>query len=136
MAYPIYSRDRIDERTIALMGGMGVGAERVFVSRTGADYSVANHREIFVPLTNSDVTAELNAAGDKTLKERQAKDRFSFQIQPTESCVFERDWNVGDYNIPVINWITGATSTVKIVGANITLAEDGSETISAEMETT
>lgn len=134
MATPIYTRDRIKERTVALVGGKGVGAARTFVTRTGTDYASTNHREVFVPLTNSDVTAELNTAGDKVLDKDEAKETFAFKVQKTESCVFERDWNLGD-TVSAVNWISGATSTLKIIGVTISYESGGEETISAEMET-
>jgi hypothetical protein len=132
MAEPVYTYDRVDERTVALVGGQGEENQRSVVVRTGVDYSASNDIEMFVDARNNSTTAGLNASGDTKLKETQAKQTFKFKVLQTPACYYGVHYQLGD----LVKAQYGLVNvTQKIVGVSVSLDRDGMEKIDVEMET-
>ncbi len=95
MANPKYRFDRVDEKTVAIVGGGGNGTARTYVARTGADYAAANDLEIFVDARNDGaVTAALNARGDQKLYDTRARQAFEFEALQTKACRYGLHYSV------------------------------------------
>lgn len=132
MAAPQYRHDRIEERTVAVVGGAGDGTARVAVVRTGTDWASANDSEVFVDARHSGDAATLQAAGDARLQERRARREFDFGVVQTTSCYYGLHYGLGD----LVRAQYGAVNTLqKIVGVSISLDRTGQEQIDIEMET-
>jgi hypothetical protein len=94
-----YAVERSAERTVAVVGGQGEGADReVVVRTTGPNFSAANDIETFLEATDVEfgATALLNARGDAALDGVAARPTFEFAIVPTESVRYGVDFQVGD----------------------------------------
>lgn len=138
MAEPEYEVERWDEATVAVAGGRGDDADREFRSRTGANYSAANHVESFVNATSvekGDLNG-LDAMADKELGARQARESFSFRVVQTASCRFAVHYGIGDL-VTVRNPFTAADSVQKVKTLYLGLKNSGeeSETIDIEVAT-
>lgn len=132
MAEPQYQYDRLDERTVAIVGGQGEGSDRAVVIRTGPDYSVSNDIEVFVDARNSSTTEGLNASGDAKVQETCARQQFGYRVVQTPGCAYGVHYGLGD----LVRAQYGPVNvTQKIVGATISLDRDGAETIDVEMQT-
>ena len=132
MADPEHSYDRLEEHTVAIVGGQGEGNQRAAVVRTGADYSASNDIEMFVDARNNTTTEGLNASGDVRLKEMQAKQSFSFKVLQTPACYYGVHYSLGD----LVKAQYGSVNvTQKIVAVSVGLDKNGAEKIDVEMET-
>lgn len=137
MLDPKYILDRQRERTIAIVGGKGEESQRDYVIRSGANYSAANDLEMFVSATGVQKgnTTALNAAGDRKLDDRQARDRFDFvPVQAAGSAYGEHYCVTGDigdlvyarYDAPQYGTIEGI---FKITGVDVAIDNRGSQPI-------
>lgn len=132
MAEPQYEYDRLDERTVAIVGGRGEGSARKIAVRTGPDYSTSNDVEVFVDSRSSETTDALNASGDSKLKDTQAKQAFGFKVLQTPACYYGLHYQLGDL-------VTAQYSPVnvaqKVTRVSVEVGESGAEQIDVEMET-
>lgn len=133
MIQPVRELNLEDEATIAIVGGLGQDSNRDYLTRTGANYSANNHIELFVSSTAA-TTAGRQAAADKRLAAVEARKLFDFGIKQTDSCVFNKDFYLGDL-AKAVDPFTGTSSTVKINAITVELSEDGNELISGEAAT-
>ena len=131
MAEPVYTYDRVDERTVAIVGGPGEEASRAVVVRTGPDYGASNDVEVFVDARNSSTTDSLNASGDSKLQDTRAKQTFAFKVLQTPACYYGVHYGLGD----LVKAQYGAVNvTQKIVGVSVSLDRGGAEKIDVEMQ--
>jgi len=131
MAEPVYTYDRVDERTVAIVGGQGEEASRAVVVRTGPDYGASNDVEVFVDARNSSTTDSLNASGDSKLQDTRAKQTFAFKVLQTPACYYGVHYGLGD----LVKAQYGAVNvTQKIVGVSVSLDRGGAEKIDVEMQ--
>lgn len=132
MAEPVYRKDRLEEATVAIVGGQGEGADRAVVVRTGPDWATANDIEAFVDQRNATTTDALNAAGDARLTETRALDTFDFKVLQIPSCYYGVHYQLGD----LVRAQYGPINVVqKIVGVSVSLDRDGAEQIDVDLET-
>jgi len=132
MAEPEYEYDRVDERTVAVVGGQGEGSDRVVVVRSGPDYSAGNDIETFVDARNCTTTGGLNSSGDSRLVALRARQEFTYRVVQTPGCTYGVHYELGD----LVRAQYGTVNvTQKIVGVTISLSRDGAETIDVEMQT-
>lgn len=120
MAYPRLRRNRMQERTVAVVGGQGEESARAFVTRTGTNYNATyNSRVVFFPATNYETTAGLQNAGDQRLDELEAKDEITFGMLQVPSTLYGSHYYLGD---KVTAYAFGQTFTQKIMGVLVTVA--------------
>lgn len=132
MAEVKYNFDRTDEATVAIVGGQGLDANRVFVTRTGADHSSSNDIEVFINGSSYTTTGALNAMGDGALFDRRARQEYSFNVLQAPNAYYGVHYGVGD----LVTAITrSASSTQKVVAANVEFTSTNGETISIETQT-
>jgi len=131
-----YEYMRLDEGTVACVWGQGEDDERDYATRTGADYSADNDREIFVDANNVDKgdTAGLNAAGDKKLDEVRARERFKFTVHQTPANLFGKHYFLGDL-ANAVHPVDGSSMTVKVWAALLSLESSGKEKLNVEAGT-
>lgn len=100
MHSPSVVSDRTTEVTVVYVAGDGIGAAREIVERfslTNAQYdSPWNRVEEFLEASQDASTAVLNAYGDGFLAEQREQLTFSCEALPTASCLYGRDWDLGD----------------------------------------
>ena len=97
MASPKYTFDRINEATVAVVGGRGDAVNRTFQIVYGTNYNVQNnYNELFVHAADQDTQAYLTAKGQEAMYRAQARNQFSFRVLQTPSTQYGRDYFVGD----------------------------------------
>lgn len=97
MANPHYALKRSQEKTVALVKGLGTGVDRAVAIRQGANYSADNLVEVYVNAsTQATTTATLNATGDAALKTYQATEVLEFDALPFSNTIYHKDWFLGD----------------------------------------
>lgn len=132
MSNPLLRRNRLNERTVAIVGGQGTDADRSFATRTGTNYSATyNSKEIFVPATQYGTTAGLNSAGDIRLDELEARDDLTWDVIQTPGSLYGVHYFLGDL---VTGYYQGVTATKQITSVTVTYApgNDQAETIRIE----
>ena len=132
MANPQYRQLRIDEKTVAIVGGQGEEAAREFAIRTGANYSAGNDIEMFANASDVDTTAGLQARGDATLAENRATEQFNFDVLQTPATSYGEHYSLGDL-VTAVNPFTKASMTLKIDEVTISVDESGKEKIDVRM---
>lgn len=132
MADPVYTYDRMQEATVAVVAGQGEGQSRATVIRYGENYSATNHREIFVDARQETTIAGLEAKGDRTLKDVQARATFDYNVVQVPSSLYGKHYFLGDL-------VAAQYQTISVVqqvkAVNIQFHKDGKETIDVEMRT-
>jgi hypothetical protein len=134
MSNPILRRNRLNERTVAIVGGQGTEADRDFVVRTGTNYDATdNSREVFYAATEYSTTDGLNAAGDIRLDELRARDDLTWDVIQTPGCLYGQDYFLGDL---VTGYYEGISATKQISAVTVTFepGSDRAETIAVETQ--
>jgi hypothetical protein len=126
MANPVYTYNRTDERSVAIVAGQGQESSRSTAVRTGAYYSATNDVETFVDGRNTATAAGLNALGDKVLSNKAPVQSFEFDVLQTPSCLYGSHYFVGDL---VTARYDSIEATRKVLGVQVTLDTDGGETV-------
>lgn len=132
MRNPVLRRNRLNEKTVAIVGGQGIDDDREFVVRTGLNYDAGdNSKEVFYPATQYTTTDGLQAAGDIRLDELRARDELTWEIIQTPACLYGRDYFLGDL---VTGYYEGITATKQMSAALVTFepGNDRDETIVME----
>lgn len=129
---PKYKYSRLEEKTVAIVGGSDSGSSRNVTTVNGADFSATNDIEIFVNASSVD-TADLADQGEKQLFDVRAREEFTYDVTQTPSAALDKHYFLGDL-ISVINPFTGSTITQKIKEITISIDSEG-EQITIGMET-
>jgi hypothetical protein len=95
MVEPSYEVARIDEKTVAIVGGQGQGESRQWTARTGPNYAAAHKVEVLVDARQSDTVAVLNAEGDAAMEKAQAWTTYGFKVKQTLSTAYGKHYCVG-----------------------------------------
>lgn len=133
MSNPVLRRDRLDERTVAIVGGPGEEGERLFVVRTGSTYNATyNSKEMFVAATQYTTTAGLNAAGDVRLDEVRARDDLTWDVIQTPGSLYGVHYFLGDL---VTGYYEGVTATKQISAVSVTYAPGNERAEVIQVET-
>lgn len=133
MGQPFYRVDRIEEKTVAIVGGQGEGPDRAYVVRTGPNYSASNNIESFVDARGEDTTAGLQARGDEKLKRTRAQVVYGFDLRQVAGCRYGVHYCVGGVlGDKVGARYFGVSSTQLIDGVAVTLDPSGEESIKIE----
>ena len=132
MAEPVYSFDRTEEATVAIVAGQGEGADREIVVRTGPDYAADNDVEIFADARHVETAAGAESAGDSRLEEVRARQQFGYKVIQAPGCAYGVHYGLGD----LVRGQYGTVNVVqKIVGVTVSLNRDSAESIGVEMAT-
>jgi len=129
MADPLYNHDRRDEVGIVVALGQGEGSDRVTAVRTSGDADV----ELIADARDVTSTAGLRARADAKLVERQAVQEFGFRAVATPATVYGLHYFLGD--LVTARYGSVVEVTRKVVAVDVTLNEDGSETVTPEFGT-
>lgn len=134
MANPSYSIERSNSASVAIVGGQGEESAREVYVCTSSDYeSTLNNIETFHSATNVDTPEGLQARGNQELVKKAPKAKFGFTVLQTPACQYGEDYVLGDL-VSVVNPFNSEKYTMKIVTVQISLTEDGTETIDIGME--
>lgn len=136
MGSPVYTYNRLEEATVAIVGGQGEEAAREFAVRTGSGYAAGNDIEIFAPATEVTLgnTAGLNAAGDVALSGAMARESFKFNVLQTPAMRYGSEYFLGDL-VTAVNPYTGSSITQKIAGVTLNVTRNAAPNFVIEMET-
>jgi len=130
MTEPHYVVDYTEEKTVAIVGGEGKGADRVVVVRSSAAFnSSTNNIETFVNGSSYKTVTALEAVGDGELYDRQARPSLAFKPLQTKSTAYGVHYFLGDL---VSAEYRGVTTTQKIQRVTISHNEDGAEDVAVE----
>lgn len=132
MSNPILRRNRLNEKTVVIVGGQGVEDDRSFEVRTGTNYNATyNSKVVFCPATQYTTSAGLQAAGDVRLDELRARDDLTWDIIQTPGSLYGVHYELGDL---VTGYFQGVTATKQITSVTVTYApgNDRAEVIQAE----
>lgn len=130
MTEPHYVVDYTEEKTVAIVGGEGKGADRVVVVRTSAAFnSSTNNIETFVNGSSYKTVTALEAVGDGELYNREARPILTFKPIQTKATAYGLHYFLGDL---VSAEYRGVTTTQKIQRVTISHDENGAEDIAVE----
>ena len=134
MGIPQYSESRMEEKTVACVWGKGEGADREYVTKTGANYSTTNDIELFVNASDVELgnTDGLNDRGDQQLSDVEATQSFSFGMLQVPATIYGVHYFLGDL-VGAINPMNAAEYTRKVEAVTQTLDPDGNQTIDTEV---
>ncbi len=133
MSNPMLRRNRLNEKTVAIVGGQGTDDDRSFVTRTGTNYNTTyNSKEIFAPATQYTTTDGLNAAGDIRLDELRARDELTWDVIQTPGSLYGVHYFLGDL---VTGYYEGVTATKQITGVTVTYAPGNERAETVQIET-
>lgn len=125
------SGDSLSEKTVAIVGGQGEGASRVFEVVTGHNYhSPTNSKEMWIN-ASSDPDDALQTIGETQLARLAAKNRYAADIASSHSWIPFLDYGVGD----LVTVIAGSNADVQRISA-LELSWDSSQktTVAVEFE--
>jgi hypothetical protein len=129
MANPVYIDDRMDVKTIAVVGGSGTGAARNFEVQTSSEYDADdNHMEIFVDARNVTTAAGLTARGDQELEKHAIQPGLTFDVLQTKQSLYGVHYDLGDL-VKVIDPKTGTSYQMKIESVAVSIGKGGEEKI-------
>lgn len=135
MRNPRLVRWRLNEKTVAVVGGRGQESERATVTRTGTNYvATYNSKEVFVQATQVSTTAGLNNAGDIRLDELESRDDITWDVIQVPSTLYGKHYFLGDL---VTGYYAGITATKQIDAVTVTVqpSRDNVESINIETVT-
>lgn len=90
-----YTRDRRNERTVAIIGGKGEGTLKEYDIRTGANYNVSsNNREMYVNASSAESLDETYMEGDRELSDKEARPEIEFEVMQTNSSYYGVHYNL------------------------------------------
>src|SRR3972149_1457672 len=120
MGNPVLRRNRLNDATVAIVGGQGQDDNRTFVTRTGTNFN-ATYRsvEVFYPATQYTTAAGLNAAGDLRPDEMRARDDLAWDVIQTPGSLYGVHYFLGDL---VTGYYEGITATKQITSVTVTFA--------------
>jgi hypothetical protein len=131
MADPVYRLMRMDEKTVAIIGGQDTGANRAIRTRNGPDYAAANDIELFVDGRNDNTNAKLDARGDAALDKAAARNEFKYAVLQTPSSLYGKHYFLGDL---VRAKYKSVNVTQQVYAVSVSFAgKEAKEAISVEM---
>ncbi len=131
MVNPRYTYNRLQEKTVVIVGGMGREQYRDFAIVAGPDHDAAtNDIETFVQATNT-AAAGLDAVGNKAANERRAQRLFSFGVRQA-SKYYARDYYLGD--LVRANYLD-LSMVLKVEEAGLSYDGSGAEKIDIRLRT-
>lgn len=132
MANPVYTVDRFDQKTVAVVGGQGQESGRVIAVRTGSEYATGIDIELFIDGRNESTVGALNSRGDIALDANRNKLKsFSFDVLQVASYFYGQHYFLGDL---VSYRYADISGTIKINGVTIAIDNaSGKEDIKIEM---
>jgi len=128
-----YVYDRRNEINTVDVLGQGSGDQRRVVTRTsGAENdSPWARRAVVRDARNTYDTDGLNRSGDDVIDKQRAKIKISVTVAQTPATRYVRDWDIGD--LPTVRY-RSANVPQKIVGVQVSVDDNGVETIQGVME--
>lgn len=125
-----YAFVKTDTKTVVVAGGSGEEDDRIFTTRYGPDYSVTNHRELFLSQTSAEVDALIAAAADQELDKLRPRKVLTFEVFQASNAQFGTHYNLGDI---VSATYRDVRSTYKVNGVTINLQPGNTEQIQVEL---
>lgn len=131
MKEPSYSRDRIGEKTVAVVAGQGEGSERNTTVVTGPDFAAANDIEVFIDARDVTTTAALTSRGETKLQEYRSRNEFDFKVIQTAQTAYGLHYFLGDL---VHAKYRDIEANVKVQSVTVSYQPQGEEKIDVDME--
>lgn len=127
------TRDRSQEKTVAIIGGKGEGVTQLFELRTGPNYDVStNNKEMYVNASSEDLSSEMLARADEQFAQVRYKPQFDFEPRQTPSAYYGKHYQLHD-----LVSCRAMGETIQLRVDEITVAfEDGKENITVRLADT
>lgn len=90
------SENKMEEKTVAVVGGAGEESARAISVRTGANQSTTNDYEIFVDFKDTSTAAILDDRGDISLSSRQARPTITADVLQSSGYKYLVDYELGN----------------------------------------
>lgn len=130
-----YRINRLDEKTVVLVGGQNEGADRDSAVVKGTNYNVTtNNIEAFINATDVTTADGLTDRGEQYLFGVEAREIFTFQGLETPLTRYGVNYFLGDL-ATAVNPITGSSYTAKVNQIVVSFDDDNKETIDTLIET-
>lgn len=133
LANPIYSLDRREEKTVAIVGGQGEGPLRMVAIRQGLDYATHNASEAFLYAVHIATWSGLQSHADRYLLRKRAVPVLSFDVVQTASQFYGLHYFVGDL-VTVRNPFTLVDTVSKVAEVTINLKLDSPERVKVKLK--
>jgi hypothetical protein len=134
LANAVYTFDRREEKTVAIIGGQGEGSLRMVAIRQGLDYNEDdNVLEGFVYAVNTVTFPGLQAQGDRYLLKKRAVPKLTFDVIQTASQFYGLHYFVGDL-VTVRNPYTLVDTVCKVADVLISLKVYSPEVVKIYLE--
>lgn len=132
MTHPVYTVNKLNLKSVAIVGGQGQDSSRATAVRTGSEYSSGIDIEMFVNGNNEANAAELNSKGDIALSQVRNKVKsFTFDVLQTPSYFYGQHYFLGDL---VTYKYADAMGTIKINSVTISVNDEtGKEDVQVDM---
>lgn len=131
MGEPQSSRDRVEEKTVAIAGGQGEEQARLFVVRTGPDYSSTNDIETFVDARNAATRPAVQTSADRALDDARSRPTLTFTPIQTPARLYGKHYFLGDR---VLARYRGLSIVQKVMAAGISWERNGDLHMSIDMQ--
>jgi len=133
MSNPVLRRNRLNEKTVAVVGGQGEDSSRDFEVRTGANYNATyNSKVVFHDARQYSTTDGYNAAGDVRLDELRAKDELTWDVIQTPGSLYGVHYFHGDL---VTGKFIDISATKQIVTVDVSYVPSDEMPESIQIET-
>ena len=128
-----YIKNRLQERTVAIVGGAGDEADRTYHVRTPSysNYDASNNSiEYYVDASGAESATEEQSIGDASIWEVRADSQLLFDVIQTDAWVYGRDYVLGDI---VGSYYYGINNDQKIWGVTVGMDGTGEEKIQLDI---
>jgi len=132
MSEPVFTDERLSERTVAIVGGQGEEADRMIVVETGGGYVVSSRAfEMFVNASSDETRRALVARGDQAIDDARAKPQFSFVALQAPNAYYGVHYDLGDL---VTGVYRGVSYTEKVDSVAVQFDSQAGEQIDVQMK--
>jgi hypothetical protein len=133
MGEPRYVKNKLNERTVAIVGGQGDEATRKYriTIPSYSNYDAgSNSVEYYVDASGTTEDDEIDSMGNASIWENRADAQLTFTALDTESTRYGRDYGLGDL---VKGYFEGISKTLKAYMVTVTMDGSGQEQIRVEV---
>jgi hypothetical protein len=134
MEGPVYVKNKINDRTIAIIAGDGEEADRTILVRIPAysNYSAGDNAiEYFIDGRGAISNDELAAMADASIYEVRAESQLSFRVLQTQRDLYGRDYDLGDL---VKGVFEDVSKDLKVYAVTVAMDASAEEMIQIEMK--
>jgi len=131
MVSPSFIDSRIEEKTVAVVGGKGEAQQRVVSIALGTNRTTSRDFELFTDATQADTDDGRTEIGKERLVETEQKSRFTFGALQAPNAYYGVHYTLGDKITAVYR---GVSSTQKVRAVSVQFDDAQGEVVAVEFE--